>query len=248
MWIVSSSSCLFFLIFFSRFLVLVSVFHVRGSPPTNSWAGFASIMENLIGKSVDMNGACWLGFSDWGRPGYLWGTNCEVFFFSLSQSVFLPRTPWISCGREFEGNNVESSIQKPSLERAGSFTLGCADVYLPLVCGRASHSVLSYDWCSWVQPFQKVFCCVEKRQLPDPLVEEKESESLTALLKDFLFAPHHRPPFLKVNSYFLQMSLETSLLELLPSAFPRPSGMNWLTCFSLGALTGGTWQKEEIYS
>jgi len=195
----------------------------------------------------------WMGLVDWvsligGGQDIYEELTVRCFFFSLSQSVFLPRTPWISCGREFEGNNVESSIQKPSLERAGSFTLGCADVYLPLVCGRASHSVLSYDWCSWVQPFQKVFCCVEKRQLPDPLVEEKESESLTALLKDFLFAPHHRPPFLKVNSYFLQMSLETSLLELLPSAFPRPSGMNWLTCFSLGALTGGTWQKEEIYS
>lgn len=155
----------------------------------------ASIMKNLIGKSVDTNGACWLGFSGWGKPGYLWGTNCEVvfFFFSLSQSVFLPRTPWISCGREFEGNKLKSSIQKPSLERAGSFTLGWADVCLLLVCGRASHSVLGYDWCSWVQPLHKVFCCVEKRQLPDPLVEEKESESLTVLLKDFLFAPHTPP-------------------------------------------------------
>lgn len=66
--------------------------------------------------------------------------------------------------------------------------------FLLLVFSKASH-FCSQLWPVFlslgtlVQPLQKIFCCVEKRQLPDALVEVKESENLTALLKDSL------PPF-----------------------------------------------------
>lgn len=46
--------------------------------------------------------------------------NCQF----LTQSVFLHRISGIPCGRGFGGNKLTAVIQKPSLERAGSFTIG----------------------------------------------------------------------------------------------------------------------------
>ena len=149
MWIISSSSCLFFTEFLFPFLSL-GIFHVRGIPQA-SWGG--CFCYGIVDWKLSVHE--WGLLTD-GLPCGVTGGNLGIyeeltvkFFFSLSQSVFLLRTPWISCGRVFGCNKLESSIQKPSLERAGSFTIGCADFYF-LFSVKYPISVLSYGRCSWV--------------------------------------------------------------------------------------------------
>lgn len=88
---------------------------------------------------------------DWGREEtWVIMRDRPVSSFFLSQFFFLHRTPGISCGRGFGSNKLSSSIQKPLLERAVSFTIGHTDFYLALFSVRQPISILLWPvFLSW---------------------------------------------------------------------------------------------------